>query len=42
MVAVATSGVVGEAVNEVAGEGDASAGCETEDIVLSARTSSLA
>jgi hypothetical protein len=42
VVAVATGGVVGSAVDEVAGEGDASAGRETKDIVLSAGTSGLA
>jgi hypothetical protein len=42
VVAVATSGVVRGTVDEVAGQGDASAGCKTENIVLSAGASSLA
>jgi hypothetical protein len=42
VVAIATSGVVGGTVDEVAGKGDASAGCKTENIVLSAWTSGLA
>lgn len=42
VVAIATSGVVRGTVDEVAGQGDASAGRETEDIVLSAGASSLA
>jgi hypothetical protein len=41
VVAVATSGVVRGTVDEVAGQGDASAGCKTEDIVLSAWACSL-
>jgi hypothetical protein len=42
VVAVTTSGVVGGTVDEVAGEGDASAGCKSENIVLSAWASGLA
>jgi hypothetical protein len=41
VVAIAASGVVGGAVDEVAGEGDASARFETKDIVLATGTSGL-
>lgn len=41
VVVVATGRVVGLAVDEVAGKLDACAGCETKDVVLTARTGSL-
>jgi hypothetical protein len=41
VVAVAAGGEVGLSVDEVAGEGDASAGCEAEDVVLAAGTGGL-
>lgn len=41
VVAIAAGGVVGSAVDEVAGECDASAGSEAKDVVLAAGTSGL-
>lgn len=41
VVVVAAGRVVGLAVDEVAGKFDARAGCETKDVVLTARTGGL-
>jgi len=42
VIAIAASGVIRKTIDEVAGKGDASRGCESEHVVLSARASSLA